>query len=82
MTAEELQKVKNQKILNFYRTQETINGKAAQLGEYEVYFGDYKKLFDAPAAYSQVTVADIQRVAAKYFKKSQRTVGVLAAVEE
>lgn len=82
VTAEELQKVKNQKILNFYRTQETINGKAAQLGEYEVYFGDYKKLFDAPAAYSQVTVADIQRVAAKYFKKSQRTVGVLAAVEE
>ncbi|MDP1978408.1 pitrilysin family protein [Undibacterium sp.] len=82
VTADELQKVKNQKLLNFYRAQETINGKAAQLGEYEMYFGDYKKLFDAPDAYRKLTPADIQSVAAKYFKKSQRTVGVLAAVEE
>lgn len=82
ISEEELQKVKNQKLLNFYRTQETINGKAAQLGEYEVFFGDYKKLFDAPEAYRKLTVADIKTVAAKYFKKSQRTVGVLAAVEE
>ncbi|MDO9191636.1 MAG: insulinase family protein, partial [Undibacterium sp.] len=70
------------KLLNFYRAQETINGKASQLGEYEVYFGDYKKLFDAPDAYRKLTAADIKTVAAKYFKKSQRTVGVLAATEE
>jgi zinc protease len=82
ISEDELQKVKNQKLLNFYRAQETINGKASQLGEYEVYFGDYKKLFDAPDAYRKLTAADIQTVAAKYFKKSQRTVGVLAAVEE
>ncbi|MBI3286070.1 MAG: insulinase family protein [Burkholderiales bacterium] len=82
VTEEELQKVKNQKLLNFYRAQETINGKAAQLGEYEVYFGDYKKVFAAPDAYRQLKPADIQQVAAKYFKKSQRTVGVLAATEE
>lgn len=82
VSEEELQKVKNQKLLNFYRTQETINGKAAQLGEYEVFFGDYKKLFDAPEAYRKLTTADIQAVAGKYFKKSQRTVGVLAATEE
>lgn len=82
VSEEELQKVKNQKLLNFYRAQETINGKAAQLGEYEVYFGDYKKVFDAPQAYRQLKTADIQAVAAKYFKKSQRTVGVLAATEE
>lgn len=80
--ADELQKVKNQKLLNFYRAQETINGKAAQLGEYEVFFGDYKKLFAAPEAYRSLTAADIQAVAAKYFKKSQRTVGVLAARED
>lgn len=78
----ELQKVKNTKLLNFYRAQETINGKAAQLGEYEVFFGDYKKLFDAPDAYRRLTTAEIQAVAAKYFKKSQRTIGVLAATEE
>ena len=80
--AEELQKVKNQKLLNLYRAQETINGKAQQLGNYEVFFGDYKKLFEAPAAYEKLTPADIQAVAAKYLKKSQRTVGVLAAKED
>ncbi|MFZ6676166.1 M16 family metallopeptidase [Undibacterium sp. Xuan67W] len=82
VSEDELQKVKNQKLLNFYRAQETINGKAAQLGEYEVYFGDFKKSFDAPDAYRKLSVADIKNVAAKYFKKSQRTVGVLAASEE
>ena len=79
---EELQKVKNQKLVNLYREQETINGKAHQLGLYEVFFGGYQKMFDAPAAYEKLTPADIQNVAAKYLKKSQRTVGVLAAKED
>ncbi|MYM68108.1 insulinase family protein [Pseudoduganella sp. FT55W] len=79
---EELQKVKNQKLVNLYREQETINGKALQLGNYEVFYGGYKKLYDAPAAYRKLTTADIQAVAAKYLKKSQRTVGVLAAKED
>ncbi|NRR28760.1 insulinase family protein [Oxalobacteraceae bacterium] len=80
--AQELQKVKNQKLLNLYRMQETINGKAQMLGNYEVFFGDYRKLYDAPAAYEKITPADIQAVAVKYLKKSQRTVGVLDAKEE
>ena len=79
---EELQKVKNQKLVGIYRNQETINGKAQQLGNYEVFFGDYKKMFDAPEQYRKLTVADIQRVAAKYLTKSQRTIGVLAAKED
>ena len=47
------------------------------LGDYEVFFGDYKKMFDAPAEYSKVTVDDVKRVANLYFKKSNRTVGIL-----
>ena len=82
VTDEELQKVKNQKLVNLYREQETINGKAQQLGNYEVFFGDYRKMFDAPAQYEKLSPADIQAVAAKYLKKSQRTVGVLAAKED
>jgi predicted Zn-dependent peptidase len=82
VTADELQKVKNQKLVGIYRNQETINGKAQQLGNYEVFFGDYKKMFDAPEQYRKLTVADIQRVAAKYLTKSQRTIGVLAAKED
>ncbi|WP_133408376.1 M16 family metallopeptidase [Parashewanella tropica] len=78
----ELEKVKNMKLMGFYKTMETINGKANTIGTYEVYFGSYKKLFDAPKLYSKVTPADIQRVAKTYLIKSNRTVGVLAAKEE
>ena len=56
---------------------ETINGKSNTLGTYEVFFGDYKKMFSAPENYNKVTVKDIQDVAKKYFSKSNRTVGVL-----
>ena len=68
--------------MGIYRNQETINGKAQQLGNYEVFFGDYKKMFDAPEQYRKLTVADLKRVAATYLTKSQRTVGVLAAKED
>jgi predicted Zn-dependent peptidase len=82
VSEEELQKVKNSRLLGIYRLQETINGKAQLLGNYEVFNGDYKKAFDAPATYEKLTTADIQAVAAKYLKKSTRTIGVLAAKED
>jgi zinc protease len=78
---EELEKAKNIRLMDFYRTLETINGKADTVGTYELYFGHYDKLFDAPQHYSQVTAADIQRVAQQYLKKSNRTVAVLDAEE-
>ncbi|RYG53731.1 MAG: insulinase family protein, partial [Chitinophagaceae bacterium] len=77
ITAEELQKVKNAKLMEFYSQIETINGKSNNIGTYEVFFGDYKKMFEAPAEFNKVTAADIQRVAGKYFKKSKRTVALL-----
>lgn len=78
----ELQKVKNQKLMDFYRTTETINGMSNTIGNYELFFGDYKKLFTAPDDYKKVTAEDIRNVAAKYFTKQNRTVGVLNAEEE
>ncbi len=36
-----------------------------------------KKMFNAPANYNKITVADVQNVAKKYFIKSNRTVGIL-----
>lgn len=77
ITEKELQKIKNQKLMEFYNQVETINGKSNNIGTYEVFFGDYKKMFDAPANYNKVTTADVQRVAKKYLIKSNRTVGVL-----
>jgi zinc protease len=74
---QELQKVKNQKVMEFYGQVETINGKSNNIGTYEVFFGDYRKMFDAPALYNKVSAEDIKRVANKYFSKTNRTVGIL-----
>ncbi|MDI1306839.1 MAG: pitrilysin family protein, partial [bacterium] len=62
----ELQKIKNQKLMEFYSQVETINGKSNNIGTYEVFFGDYRKMFNAPANYNKITVADVQNVAKKY----------------
>ena len=78
VAAEELQKVKNQKLISFYSQIETINGKSNNLGSYELFFGDYKKMFDAPKEYEKVTLDDIKRVAKTYLKKSNRTVGIMS----
>ena len=83
ITDKELQKIKNQKLMEFYNQVETINGKSNNIGTYEVFFGDYRKMFDAPANYNKITVADVQNVANKYLIKSNRTVGILKTnVEE
>jgi zinc protease len=83
ITDKELEKIKNQKLMEFYSSIETINGKANSLGTYELFFGDYKKMFTAPEEYANVTKEDVKRVASQYFKKSNRTVGILKAnVEE
>jgi zinc protease len=77
ITDTELQKLKNQKLMDFYRTMETINGKANSLGTYDLFFGDYKKLYEAPALYEKVTKEDVQRVAKTYLTARNRTVGYL-----
>jgi zinc protease len=74
---QELQKVKNQKLMQFYREMETINGKAYLLGRYSLFFGDYTRLFDAPEYYSKVTGDDLKRIVATYFTPENRTVGIL-----
>ncbi|MBT8262308.1 MAG: insulinase family protein [Bacteroidia bacterium] len=79
ITEKELQKIKNQKLMEFYGQIETINGKSNNIGTYEVFFGDYKKMFEAPDNFNKVTAEDVQRVAKEYFRKSNRTVGVLKA---
>jgi predicted Zn-dependent peptidase len=69
--------------MEFYGSIETIDGKSNSLGTYELFFGDYKKMFSAPDEYAKVSLDDVKRVASTYFKKSNRTVGVLKAnVEE
>jgi len=76
VTAQELQKAKNKKVVDLYRRMETINGKSQLLGDFEVFHGGYQKLFEAAGSYEKVTTADISRVLNSYFLKRNRTVGV------
>ena len=73
----ELEKAKNIRLAEFYREMRTINGRANTIGTYEVFFGDYKKLFDVAKNYSAVTKEDVQRVAKAYFGANNRTVATL-----
>ncbi|HLF45043.1 MAG TPA: pitrilysin family protein [Chitinophagaceae bacterium] len=82
ITEKELQKIKNQKLMEFYGQVETINGKSNNIGTYEVFFSDYKKMFEAPDQFNKVTTDDVKRVAGKYFSKSNRTVGILKSNTE
>ena len=82
VTTQELAKVKKAARMDLYQTLATINGKANSLGTYEVYHGDYAKLFSVPADIEAVTANDVQRVAQTYLKKSNRSVGILAAEED
>jgi len=74
---QELEKAKNIRLVEFYQQMRTINGRANTIGTYEVFFGDYHKLFDAAKDYSAVTKEDVQRVARKYFGANNRTVATL-----
>lgn len=74
---QELEKAKNIRLMEFYHQMRTINGRANTIGTYEVFSGDYKKLFDAAKNYSAVTKEDVQRVAKAYFGENNRTVATL-----
>lgn len=80
VSAAELDKVRNLKAAAFWRNMATINGKARVLGTYEVFNGDYRKAFDAPAAYAAVGAADVQALAKKILRVQNRTTGLLKPV--
>jgi zinc protease len=74
---QEVDKAKNIRLAEFYRQVRTISGRANTIGTYEVFFGDYSKLFDAAKNYNAVTKEDVQRVAKKYLGANNRTVATL-----
>jgi zinc protease len=77
ITDQELEKAKNMRLVEFYQQMRTINGRANTIGTYEVFFGDYNKLFAAAKNYAGVTKEDVQRVAQKYFGAANRTIATL-----
>ena len=73
----ELRKAKNLWLAAHYRELKSNAGRANMLGTYEVFYGDYKKLYEEPAEVEKVTAADVQRVAKQILTAENRTVGIL-----
>ena len=79
---QELEKAKNIRLVEFYHQVRTISGRANTIGTYEVFFGDYRKLFEAAKNYAAVTKDDVQRVAKTYFGANNRTAATLIPEKE
>jgi zinc protease len=77
ISASELQKVKNQTMMDYMEGLTTIDGKAQSLAINEIIFNDYSHLFSDLEKYNAVTSQDIQNVAKKYLQPQKRVVGLL-----
>ncbi len=85
VSSRELNKAKNIMLADYWRDLATINGKAAALGNYEVFTGSYENLFSHPDQINAATREQLRAVAAAVFRRSNMTVGTLrspAAGEE
>jgi zinc protease len=82
VTPEELRRAKSMVAVSFWKKLSTIDGKAQLLGEYEIFHGDWARLFTAPGEFERVTAADIQAVAREVLNANRRTVGILLPDEE
>ena len=82
VTDRELARAKSLVEAGFWKKLATIDGKAQLLGEYEVFHGDWLKMFDAPAQFERVTREQVQAVAREILDRRKRTVGVLMPVAE
>jgi zinc protease len=75
----ELEKARNLRLASFWRSLQTINGKASALGNFEVFTGDYENLFAIPERLSETTAAELQAAAAAVFRRGNMTTGILRA---
>jgi zinc protease len=69
----ELTKAKNQFISGLVFDRETVQNKGDAIGHASVILGDWNLVNRQLALYQQVTAADVQRVARKYFTSANRT---------
>jgi zinc protease len=80
--AAELRKARNQMLVDVYRCRKTIANRASLLGLYEIYYGDYAKMFTVDKDIEAVTAADVRRVARRYFTEKNRTVATLVPAKQ
>ncbi|WCL50830.1 M16 family metallopeptidase [Leptospira sp. GIMC2001] len=74
---EEIQKVKNDAISDFFRYLDSNGSLADSLGYYALVTGDWRNLFRIYDQMNSVTSLDLQRVASIYLKRDNVTIGYL-----
>jgi len=77
VSPKELERVINNLDADMVRALRSNSGLASQLALYQAVAGDWREILKSRDRVAAVTAADVQRVAAQYFTKSNRTVGVL-----
>ena len=82
VTAAELTKARDRRLASFWRSLQTISGKASALGNFETFTGDYENLFAVPERLGETTADQLQAVAAEVFRRSNMTTGILRSPQE
>ncbi len=73
----ELTKIKNQVKANYLRGLNSNAGLAGMLSYYEALLGDYRYAVRHPDKIEQITAADVQKAAQRYFTPDNRTVATI-----
>jgi zinc protease len=74
ISADELQKAKNQMESDFINGLQSNEGRASEVGSYQIDTDDYNNIYKYPDKIQAVTADEVMRVAAKYLNENQRTV--------
>jgi predicted Zn-dependent peptidase len=77
VSEDEIQKVKNGNIADFFRYMDSNEAMADSFGYYELLTGDWRNLFKVYENMNRVSSKDIQRVVQEYLGKDRVTIGVL-----
>jgi zinc protease len=77
ITEQEYLKALNIIRSDFYSGLQTISGKAGRLGESEILYGSFEKLFTRMDGYAAVQRDQVRAAAGKYFTENNKTVGKL-----
>ena len=77
VSSKELERIINNLDADMVRALRSNSGLASQLALYQTVAGDWRYVLRSRDKIAAVTPADIQRVAAQYFTKSNRTVATL-----
>jgi zinc protease len=76
VTEADLDKAKNRIETAFWRVLASSEGKASQLGEFDVVTGDYRHLFERAEQIRKVSAEDVQKAAREYLERGPRAVVV------